>query len=110
MYILTFLDVLHLRAALANKVTVQRILRALRQGASLRRVIHHNVVDGRLRFPNRFSGLVNRDLVFLGRLRVLGQIQFLLPDIRDDLATSIGDIAVTQDQLLRYPAPSNSAT
>ena len=28
-----FLDVLHLRATLTNKVTVQRIPRALRQGA-----------------------------------------------------------------------------
>ena len=32
-----FLDVLHLRATIANKVIVQRIPRALRQGASLRR-------------------------------------------------------------------------
>ena len=32
-----FLDVFHLRTTLANKVTVQRIPRALRQGASLRR-------------------------------------------------------------------------
>ena len=39
-------------------------------------VIHHNVVDGRLRFLKRFSGLVNRDLVLLGRLRVLEPIQF----------------------------------
>ena len=66
-------------------------------------VTHHYVVDGRLRFLNRFSGLVNRDLVLLGRFRVLGQIKFLdgvvhLHDISDDLATS--DLAVTQDQLL----------
>ena len=67
-------------------------------------VIHHNVVDGRLRFPNRFSGPFNRDLVRLGRLRVRGQSQFLdgvfhLHDVRDDLAAS-SDLAVTQDQLL----------
>ena len=66
-------------------------------------VIHQNVVDGRLRSLNRFSGLVNRDLVVLGRLRVLGQIQFLdgvlhLHDFRDDLAISISELAVTQDQ------------
>ena len=71
------LDVLHLRIILTNKVTVQRIPRALRQGVSLRRGDTHNVVDGRLRFLNRFSGLVNRDLVLLGRLRVPRQIQFL---------------------------------
>ena len=68
-------------------------------------VIAHSVVDGRLRFLNCFSGFVNRDLVHLGRLRVLGQIQFLdsvlhLHDISDDLATCIGALAVTQDQLL----------
>ena len=34
---LIFLDVLHLRATLTNKVTVQRILRTIRQGVSLRR-------------------------------------------------------------------------
>ena len=34
---LIILVVLHLRATLTNKVTVQRIPRALRQGASLRR-------------------------------------------------------------------------
>ena len=65
----------------------------------------HNVVDGRLRFLNRFSGLVNRDLVLLGGFRVLGQIQFLdgvthLHDVRDDLASSISDLAAAQDQLL----------
>ena len=41
-----FLEVLHLRATLTNKVTVQRTPRALR----LRHfvvVIHHNDVDGR---------------------------------------------------------------
>ena len=71
-------------------------------------VIHPNVVDGRLRFLNRFSGPVNRDLVLLGRLRVLGQTQFLngvihLHDVRDDLAASISDLAVTQDQHLDTP-------
>ena len=55
-------------------------------------VIHHNVVDGRLRFLNRFNGL-------------LGQIQFLdcvlhLRDVRDDLPASISGLAVTQDQIL----------
>ena len=35
--LLIFLDVLHLRATLANKSTVQRLPRGLRQGASLRR-------------------------------------------------------------------------
>ena len=68
-------------------------------------VIPHNVDDGRLRCLNRFSGLVNRDLVHLGRPRVLGQIQFFygvlhLHYVRDDLATCISDLAVTQDQLL----------
>ena len=68
-------------------------------------VIHHNVVDSRLRFLNRFSGLVNRGLVLLGRPRVLGQIQFLdgvihLHDFRDVSTTSISDFTVTQDQLL----------
>ena len=68
-------------------------------------MVIHNVVDGRLRFLNRFSGLVNRGLVLLGRLRVLGQIQFLdgvihLHDFRDVSATSISDLTVTQDQLL----------
>ena len=56
-------------------------------------------------FPNRFRGPFNRDLVLLGRLRVRGQSQFLdgvfhLHDVRDDLAASISDLAVTQDQLL----------
>ena len=32
-----FLDVLHAQATVSNKVTVQRLPRALRQGASLRR-------------------------------------------------------------------------
>ena len=64
--------------------------------------IPHNVVNGRLRFLNRFSGLVNRDLIHLGRLRVLGQIQFLdgvlhVHDFCDVLATSISDL---RDQLL----------
>ena len=64
-------------------------------------VIHHKVVDGRVRFLNLFSGLVNRGLVLLGSLRVLGQIQFLggvthLHDVHDDLATTIRDLAVTQ--------------
>ena len=68
-----FLDVLHLR----DKVTVQRIPRAFRQVRRFVEVIPHNVVDGRLRFLNHFSGHVNRDLVLLGRLRVLGQIQLL---------------------------------
>ena len=68
-------------------------------------VIHPNVVDGRLRFLSRFSGPVNRDRVLLGRLRVLGQIQFLdgvihLHDVKDDLAASISDLAVTQGQPL----------
>ena len=68
-------------------------------------VIHHNVVDGRPRFLNCFSGLVNRDLVLLGGFRVLGQIQFLdgvlhLHDIRDVLASSISDLAVAPDQPL----------
>ena len=68
-------------------------------------VIHPNVVDGRLRSLSRFSGTVNRDRVLLGRLRVLGQIQFLdgvvhLHDVRDDLAASISDLAVTQGQPL----------
>ena len=68
-------------------------------------MVIHNVVDGRLRFLNRFSGLVNRGLVLLGRLRVLGQIQFLdgvihLQDFRDISTISISDLTVTQDQLL----------
>ena len=85
-----FLDVLHLRATLTNKVTVQRIPRALRQGASLRR---GDTSQGRLRFLNLFSGSVNRDVVLLERLRVLGQIQSLdgaihLHDVRDDLQSA----------------------
>ena len=64
-------------------------------------VIHHNVVDGPLRFLNRFSGPANHDLVLLGRPSVLGQIQcphgvIHLHDVRDDLATSISDLAVTR--------------
>ena len=60
-------------------------------------VIPHNVLDGRLRFLNRFSGLVNRDVVLLGRFRVLGQIQLHdgvihLHDFREVLATSISDL------------------
>ena len=57
-------------------------------------VTHHSVVDGRLRFLNRFSGLVNRGLVLRGRLRVLGQIRFLdgVLHLRDVLATSISDL------------------
>ena len=57
-------------------------------------VMHHSVVDGRLRFLNRFSGLVNRGLVLRGRLRVLGQIRFLdgVLHLRDVLATSISDL------------------
>ena len=39
-------------------------------------VIHHNVVESSLRFLNLFSGPVNRDLVFLGRLRVFGQLRY----------------------------------
>ena len=35
--LVVFLDVLHLRAALINKITVERVPRAFRQGASLRR-------------------------------------------------------------------------
>ena len=86
---------LHLRV----KETVQRIPHTLRQGASL-----HNVVDGRLRFLNLFSGLVNRDPVLLVGFRVLGQIRFLdaihLHDVLDDLAANISDFAATQDPLL----------
>ena len=68
-------------------------------------VIRRKVVDGRLRFLDLFSGPANRHLVLLGRLRVLGQVLFLhgvnhLHDVRDDLATSISDLAVSQDQLL----------
>ena len=68
-------------------------------------VIHHNVVDGRPHFLKNFSGLVNRDLVLLGRFRCLGQIRYLdgvihLHDVLDDLAASINDFAVTWDQLL----------
>ena len=56
-------------------------------------------------FFNLFSGLDNRDLVLHGGFRVLGEILFLdgvihLHDVRDDLAASISDFAVTQDQLL----------
>ena len=68
-------------------------------------VIHRNVVDDRLRFLNRFSGPANHDLVLLGRLSVLGQIQFShgvihLHDVRDDLATSMSDLAVSENQHL----------
>ena len=78
-------------------------------------VIPRNVVDGRLRFLNRFSGLVNHDLVLLGRFHLLGQIQLHdgvvhLHDVRDDLASSLSDLAVTQDQLLDILLPSNSAS
>ena len=70
-------------------------------------VIPHNVVDCRLRFLNRISRLVNRHLVLLGRLRVLGQIQLFdgvihLNGVRGDLPTCNSDLAVTQDQLLDF--------
>ena len=68
-------------------------------------VIPHNVVDGRLRFLNRFRRLRHRDLVLLGGFHVLGQIQLHdgvvhLHDVRNDLESSISDLAVTQDQFL----------
>ena len=69
--LVTFLDVLHLRATLTSKVTVLRLPRALRQGPSLR------------------CGTISQPLQ---RIRVLGQIQFLdgvihLHDVSDDLAS-----------------------
>ena len=83
--------------AIHGRVKIQRIPGALRPVRHFGVVIHHSVVDGRLRFLNRFSGLVNRDLVLLGRFRVLGQIRILdgvlhLRDSCDALATSISDL------------------
>ena len=91
--LVTFLDVLHLRAILTKEIILVHFVRVRHVVV----VMHHNVVDGRLRFLNRFSGLVNRDLVLLGRLRVLGHIRFVdgvlhLRDFRDVLATSMSDL------------------
>ena len=65
----------------------------------------NNVVDGRLRFPNLSSGLVNRDLVLLGRLRVLGQIHSTMVSFAFTMSAmtwpaSIRDLAVTHHHLL----------
>ena len=63
----------------------------------------NNVVDGRLRFPNLSSGLVNRDLVLLGRLRVLGLIHSTMVSFAftmSAMTTSIRDLAVTHHHLL----------
>ena len=98
--LVVLLDVRQLR----DKVTEQRIRRALRPGASLRRGNTSQCCWSSSLFK-RFSWLVNSDLVLLWRLRVLGQIQFLdgvlnVHDVRDDLEAKISDLAVTQDPLL----------
>ena len=67
MYVLTFLDVLHLRAILTNEVILVHFVRVRHVVV----VMHHNVVDGRLRFLTLLSGLVSRDLRVLGRLGLL---------------------------------------
>ena len=63
-----FLDVLHLRAILTNEIILVHFVKVRHVVVGM----HHNVADGRLRFLNLVSGLVSRDLVFLGRLCVLG--------------------------------------
>ena len=69
-------------------------------------VIHHNVVDGRLRFAEPFrrtrQSLVLyflEDFVFLGKSNSL-MVSFTFTIFRDVSATSVSDFTVTQDQLL----------
>ena len=76
-----FLDVLHLRAILTKKVTVQRIVVQFVWVRHFVGVVHHNVADGRLRVLYLFSGLVHRDLALVGRLRVLGLLPFTVQSV-----------------------------
>ena len=62
-----FMDVLHLRPILTNEVILMHFVKVRHVVVA----VHHNVVDGRLRFLTLLSGLVSRDLRVLGRLRFL---------------------------------------
>ena len=100
--LLIFLGLRHLPTTFPNKVTVQRVSFALRRDSTSLRCWWSLSL-----WQPFLNKIVNRDLVLLGRLRVLGQNQFLddilpLHDDRDDLTTCISDLAVTQDQLLDY--------